>query len=156
MHIDKYERGWIIAVSITLSVFMAALIAGAVIFGVRLPESDGFVNPNRLDDSIFANPGVRNVGGNQWEVVMIAQRWNFIPGEITVPEGAEVTFFVTSRDITHGFIIERHNINFEVVPGHIARATITFDEPGEYRFICHEYCGQLHHRMHGVITVEEE
>lgn len=155
MHIDKYERAWIIAVSATLGVFMAALIAGAVVFGVRVPQPEGFVNPNRLGDTVFANPGVRDMGNNVYEVTMVAQMWNFLPAEIRVPVGAQVDIMITSVDVTHGFIIEHHNANFEVLPGHIARAQVTFNEAGEYRFICHEYCGQLHHIMHGVIIVEE-
>lgn len=156
MHIDKYEKYWIIAVSATLGVFMAALIVGAVVFGVRAPDAEGFVNPNRLDDTIFANPGVRDMGNNVYEVVMIGRMWAFEPAVITVPVGAQVDFLITSEDVTHGFIIEHHNLNFELVPGHIARGQVQFNEPGEYRYICHEYCGQLHHIMHGVIIVEEE
>ena len=155
MHIDKYEKTWLIVVSATLGVFMAALIAGAVVFGVRLPEPAGFVNPNRLDDTIFANPGVREVGEGVYEVTMTAQMWSFTPSEIRVPVGSQVDISITSRDVTHGFIIENHNVNFEVLPGHVARAQVTFNEVGEYHFICHEYCGQLHHIMHGVIIVEE-
>ncbi|MGJ3240995.1 MAG: cytochrome c oxidase subunit II [Anaerolineae bacterium] len=156
MHIDKYEKYWIIAVSATLGVFMAALIVGAIVFGVRVSDTEGFVNPNRLDDTIFANPGVRDMGNNVYEVTMVAQMWSFNPAQITVPVGAQVDFMITSRDVTHGFIIEHHNVNFELVPGQISRGQVTFRQPGEYRFICHEYCGQLHHIMHGVIIVEEE
>lgn len=155
MHIHKYEKYWIIAVSATLGVFMAALIVGAIVFGVRTPDAEGFVNPNRLDDTIFANPGVRDMGNNVYEVVMTAQMWSFNPAIVRVPEGAQVDFLITSSDVTHGFIIEHHNVNFELVPGHIARAQITFDEAGEFQFICHEYCGQLHHIMHGTIIVED-
>jgi cytochrome c oxidase subunit 2 len=31
--------------------------------------------------------------------------------------------------------------------------TVKFDRPGEYLFICHEYCGVAHHIMYGTITV---
>lgn len=155
MHIDKYEKYWIIAVSATLGVFMAALIVGAIVFGVRTPDAEGFVNPNRLGDTMFANPGVRDMGNNVYEVTMTAQMWSFNPAIVRVPVGAQVDFFITSSDVTHGFIIEHHNVNFELVPGHIARAQVTFDEVGEFQFICHEYCGRLHHIMHGTIIVEE-
>ena len=29
-----------------------------------------------------------------------------------------------------------------------------FDQPGEYRFFCHEYCGLAHHMMFGRVVVE--
>jgi len=156
MHIDRYEKLWIIAVSATLGVFLSALIVGAVVFGVRVPEPGGFINPNRLGDTVFANPGVRDMGNDTYEVTMVAQMWSFLPGEIRVPVGAKVDFQVTSVDVTHGLIIEHHNVNFTLVPGHVARASVTFNKPGEYRFICHEYCGQLHQMMHGVIIVEDQ
>lgn len=155
MHIHEYERYWIIASTIALGAFMAALIAGAIVFGVRVPEPAGFVNPTRLDQTEFANPGLRHMGGNEYEVYMIAQKWAFRPAEIRVPEGSVVTFNITSSDITHGFYIEHHNANMEVIPGHIGQIRVTFDRAGEYRYICHEYCGRGHHLMHAAIVVED-
>jgi heme/copper-type cytochrome/quinol oxidase subunit 2 len=32
--------------------------------------------------------------------------------------------------------------------------THTFDEPGEYRIVCHEYCGVSHQAMFGTVVVE--
>ncbi len=153
MHIHEYERYWMIAFAAVLGVFMAALIAGAVVFGVRVPTQGGFINPNDIQNTEFANPGVFDMGNNEYNVVMIARKWSFNPIDITVPVGAQVTFNITSADITHGFIIERHNLNFELVPGHIARGTITFHDTGDFHYICHEFCGSGHQDMHGVIHV---
>lgn len=155
MHIDKYERYWIMAFTAVLAVFVAALVAGAIVFGVRVPEEGGFINPSRLENTEFANPGIRDMGNNEYEVYMVAQKWAFIPREISVPLGATVTFHITSRDITHGFIIEHHNANIELVPGHVGQTTVTFDEEGTFAYLCHEYCGQFHHGMWGQITVGE-
>jgi cytochrome c oxidase subunit 2 len=156
MHIHEYERWWIIIITAVLGVFSAALVAGAVIFGVRLPEPAGFINPTQLENTEFANPGVRHMGDNDYTVTMLARMWAFSPSEIRVPVGSDVTFRITSEDITHGFIVEHHNANLEIVPGHIAQLRVTFDRPGTYRFLCHEYCGRGHHLMHGQIVVEEE
>lgn len=156
MHIDRYERLWLIIVSGTLSVFLAALVVGAVVFGVRLPDQADTINPLFIDQSEFANPGVRHMGGNEYEVTMLAQMWQFTPNTITVPAGSRVTFNITSRDIQHGYIIEHHNVNMQIIPGHVARATVLFDRPGEYRMQCHEFCGRGHHLMHGVINVVED
>jgi cytochrome c oxidase subunit 2 len=46
-----------------------------------------------------------------------------------------------------------------VIPGQITRVTQTFDEPGEYKFVCHEFCGLAneqvgHHSMFGRVVVE--
>lgn len=155
MHIDQFERTWINAVVVVLGIFFASLIAGAALFGVRTPESGGFLNPQEIMDSEFASPGVRHMGGNRYEARILAQKWNFTPSEIRVPVGAEVTFIITSRDITHGFLIEDHNANLEIIPGHIGRVHATFNEEGTYHFLCHEYCGRLHQAMYGKIIVED-
>ncbi len=154
MHIDELERYWLIAVSITLGSFVAALIAGVFIFGVQLPSPVGRVNPTTLDTTEFANPGVRDMGDGKYQAHIVAQMWNFMPNEIRVPVGAEVTFNVTSKDISHGFYIEQHDVNLMLLPGQIAQATIRFNEEGEYHIICHEYCGPGHQNMFGVVIVE--
>jgi cytochrome c oxidase subunit II len=122
------------------------------------------VNPRAINQTAFANPGLRAMGDNRYEAYIIAQMWQFNAGSteleadgtqiLHVPQGAQVTFYITSSDITHGFIIERSNVNFEVVPGHVARATHTFNEPGTYKMMCHEYCGRLHQNMHMTLIVE--
>jgi cytochrome c oxidase subunit 2 len=155
MHVDKYERMWINAVIVTLAIFFASLVAGAVIYGVRPASTSGFINPMKLDQTEFAEPGVRHMGDNQYEVVMLAQAWNFIPAEVRVPVGADVTFKLTSRDVVHGFMIEETTVNLEVIPGHSVEARHVFDEAGEYYFQCHEYCGRGHQGMYGVVIVEE-
>ncbi|MEL6269703.1 MAG: cytochrome c oxidase subunit II [Chloroflexota bacterium] len=154
IHIDEYERLWLIGITIMLGVFFATLLAGAAIFGVRPTGQGGFVNPQQLDQTMFAEPGLRHMGGNRYEAVVLAQTWFFQPNVMTVPEGAEVTFYVTSRDVIHGFLIEHHNVNFEVIPGHIAEARTTFNEPGEYKMICSQYCGRAHQNMFASIIVE--
>jgi cytochrome c oxidase subunit 2 len=166
VHIDKYERFYIIAVAVTLGVFFAALIAGAVVFGVRLPDAGSFINPNALSETEFANPGLRQVGTHRYELYIVAQMWSFNVGSteidavtgkpiIRIPVGSEVTFNITSSDVTHGFIIEEKNINMEVVPGHIGRQTTIFNQPGEYAVVCHEYCGRGHQTMYFKLIVEE-
>ncbi|MBZ0303368.1 MAG: hypothetical protein K8J31_26735 [Anaerolineae bacterium] len=183
MHIDELERYWLIIVAAVMGVFFAALLAGLLIFGVRLPstpDSSYFVNPLALADE-FGAPGLRDMGNGQYTAQIIAQMWSFdlgsdetykqyfetkYPGTtyakvdasnqvIHIPVGSTVTFRITSRDVTHGFIIERHNANIEVVPGHIGQITAKFEVPGEFRILCHEYCGRGHQQMHALIVVEE-
>lgn len=155
IHIDEYERRWIITITVVLGVFFASLLAGAALFGVRAPDQGTTINPNRIDETMFANPGLRHMGDNRYEAVILAQMWSFTPNEIRVPEGAEVTFYVTSQDITHGFLIEHHNVNLQLVPGHVAQGRVHFKEAGTYKMLCHEYCGRGHQIMYADIIVEE-
>jgi cytochrome c oxidase subunit 2 len=154
MHIDELERYWLIAVSVTLGVFTAALLASVFIFGVRLPSPVGRIDPTNLENTEFAQPGLRDMGNGQYVAHIVAQMWNFNPREIRVPVGSEVLFNVTSRDISHGFLIEAHNANLMLLPGQIAQVRVRFDRPGQFHIICHEYCGPGHQNMFGVITVE--
>jgi cytochrome c oxidase subunit 2 len=85
---------------------------------------------------------------------MVAGIWSFTPNEVRVPAGSTVTFVATSRDIIHGLHVDRHNVNVMLLPGQIARVTARFDRPGEYPFVCHEYCGIAHHTMWGKVIVE--
>lgn len=154
MHIDELERYWLIAVSVMLGAFTAALLASIFIFGVTLPSPVGRIDPTQLENSEFAEPGLRHMGGNQYTAHIIAQMWNYVPNEITVPAGAEVTFVMTSKDITHGIIVEQHDVNLMLLPGQIAQTNAQFNRPGTYQLICHEYCGPGHHNMIGRIIVE--
>lgn len=169
MHIDRFERYWLVIASAVLGAFFAALIAGAVIFGVRLPSSPGdFINPMGLSLTEFANPGIYPslTEDNVYDAYIVARMWRFDIGSdekdelgndiVRLPVGARVNINVTSADVTHGFLIERHNVNIQVIPGHIGRSTVVFREPGVYRLLCHEYCGRGHQQMHSMFIIEEE
>jgi cytochrome c oxidase subunit 2 len=155
MRIDELERYWLISVSVVLGAFVAALFASVFVFGINLPSPVGRIDPTRVDETEFAEVGLRHMGDNQYTVHMTAQMWRYDPTEVRVPAGSEVTFIITSKDITHGIIIEEHAVNLMLLPGQIARATATFNRPGTYRMVCHEYCGPGHHNMIGTIIVEE-
>lgn len=161
MHIDRLERYWIIAVAAALGVFAAALFVSIVVFGIRMPSPVGRVDPRALDQTEFAQPGVRAMGNGAYTAVIVAEMWRFNigqptgqPADIRVPRGSEVTFVITSKDVTHGILIEEHNINLMLLPGQIGRETTRFDRPGVYHIICHEYCGPGHNRMVARIIVE--
>lgn len=161
MHIDRYERYWLIAVAATLGAFFSALVATLVVFGVSLPSPAGRVNPQNLAASEFAQPSVRNIGGNRYEAHIVAKMWQFdagpeagSPPTIRVPAGSEVTFYLTSKDIIHGFQIQYHTVNLEVIPGQVSQATVRFNTPGVYEIVCNQYCGAGHAVMYGQVIVE--
>jgi cytochrome c oxidase subunit 2 len=164
MHIHQYERYYMVAIGVTLGVFFASVLAAGLVFGIEPAQPGGFINPQLLGETEFANPGLRDMGDNHYDAYIVAQMWAFDTGSdeandvgvdvLRIPQGSEVTFYIASRDITHGVLIEYHNLNLQLVPGHIASGTITFDRPGHFRAICHEYCGQAHHNMNFEIIVE--
>ncbi len=164
MHIDRFERAWLSAVGVALGVFAATMAAGLLLFGIWLPSPVARIDPNNLAGTPFSNLGVKSVGDGRYDVYMTAKMWSFdagkdggpqgVPPQIKIPRGSEVTLYVTSLDVNHGFYIEDHSINLEVVPGQIARATVTFFQPGEFRIICNHYCGAGHQVMYGSVVVK--
>ena len=150
-----YELAWILP-SIALPVGMlAALAVTAFGAGIHLPTHEGRVSPTKVAETKpFDAPGVVEVKPGRYEATMVASIWTFNPNEIRVPAGSTVRFTVTSRDVVHGLFIKGANVNLMVLPGQVARATARFDRPGEYPFVCHEYCGIAHHTMWGRVIVE--
>ncbi len=155
MPIERFEKVFIWISLLLLEVFFVAVLVVAFFGGIQLPEPGGLVDPQQLENTPpFDTPGVRQVGDREYEVAMIAQTWQFVPNEVRVPVGSTVTFYITSRDVIHGFMIPRTNANVMVIPGQVAKVTVQFDEPGEYSLICHEYCGIGHQGMFARIFVE--
>lgn len=153
LRVDPYEKGWMVASGMLLFFFLLALGVSAL-YGFRLPGDERQAEPNpAAADSPFANPGVVQRAPGRFDAYLWAQVWNFTPNEIKVPAGSTVTFHIASRDVQHSLLIERTNVNVMVLPGHVTKITARFDEPGEYRFVCSEYCGIAHHIMFGKVVV---
>jgi cytochrome c oxidase subunit 2 len=94
------------------------------------------------------------IAPGRYEAHLLAGIWFFSPPEIRVPEGSEVTFVITSKDVIHGFMLRAANINAMLLPGQVTRVTTRFHKVGSYPFLCHEYCGIAHHTMWGKVIVE--
>lgn len=156
MKVHMYEKAFLIVGAIVIAACGAVLIYTSVGMGIHLPGASGRIEPTRVYRTPpFNEPGVRQTGPNQYEVVVVAQAWAFIPAEIRVPAGAEVTITATSVDIIHGIAVGGTRVNMMLLPGQISRNTYRFDRPGEYLFLCHEYCGTGHHTMSGKLIVEQ-
>ena len=166
MHIDQTEKRYIYLSVGMVVVFGILLAISSVAYSINLVTPQTQVNPAHLTTpgatayDGFAEPlenRVRMLAPNQYEAYIIGyatKGWKWEPNEVRVPVGSTVTFYVTSGDVMHGFKVQNTNINVMVIPGHISKVSVTFDEAGEYPFICHEYCGILHHNMFGKIIVE--
>ncbi len=150
-----FESLWILP-SIAIPIAMMVAIAlSAFAIGIQLPGVAGRVDPQTLASSPpFDQPGLRQLAPGRYEVVIVAQTWQFTPNEIRVPAGSTVTFIATSKDVTHGLKIENTDVNMMLLPGQVSRLTTRFNTPGEYLFICQEYCGVGHHLMFGKVIVE--
>jgi cytochrome c oxidase subunit 2 len=159
MEIHRFEKGWIVAALVLIVLFIGTVAYGAVGAGVTMVSDEGgtIEDVENLDQHPeFGDPGVEQTGPNTYAVYVVARQFAFEPGTsepIRLPADSEVTFHVTSADVTHGFYLTGTNVNTMVLPGQVAEVTVEFDEPGEYGLVCHEYCGAAHHEMGGQVIV---
>ncbi len=152
--IARWERRWL-SISGLVSLLFVLLIAYSLAFeGAHIAQRSGRTTTDQLaSNPLFAEPGVRIMAPNHFQVTLVAQAFAFSPAEIRLPVGAEVDFFLTSRDVIHGFQIEDTNVNVELLPGEISYLRYTFDDVGEFRLTCNEYCGISHQNMLGKVVV---
>jgi cytochrome c oxidase subunit 2 len=157
LQVDRYEGAWIRVSFAVLIIFFLAIVVSAFSVGFQVPGVYQRIDPASLNDpdSPFANPELRDLSPGNYEIYIVAQIWSFTPAEIRVPAGSTVRFYVTSRDVQHGIKLMETNINMMVLPGQISTLRTTFNTPGTYNFVCHEYCGMMHHTMYGRLIVEE-
>lgn len=154
--IEKYERWFLYATAILLAAFFGAIVLSVTESDAHLQTDNGSIDPTAVRETPpFDEPGVFQTGDGTYDAVVIAQAWQFTPSEIRVPAGSEVTFYITSQDVIHGFMVPRTRLNGMVIPGRITEMTQSFDEAGEHTIICHEFCGIGHNAMFGKVVVEE-
>lgn len=87
-------------------------------------------------------------------VEMTAKRFVFLPEQVDVIEGDEVTLNVRSADGTHGIEIGKLKLK-NVIPrgGEVVTLAFTAPAPGRYAITCSEYCGRGHDDMKSVLVV---
>jgi len=91
-------------------------------------------------------------------VYMTLVRSHLNPDIVEVRRGDRVVFHVTNleqaRDATHGFAIDKYNVNLSVEPGKACDAAFVADRSGVFPFYCTEFCSALHLEMAGYLLVK--
>jgi len=152
--IAKWERRWIAFSGLLTLMFVILIAYSLATEGAHIAQSAARGNPTTiLANELFANPGVRVTGPNSLQVSIVGQAFVWVPETIRVPVGAEIEFYLTARDVIHGWQVENTNLNVEVIPGEVSRLRTTFNRVGTYRVTCNEYCGIGHQNMLGWIEV---
>jgi len=146
MQFDKAEKR---VVSITLAViglFVFSLLYAKNKYKADLPECLPY-------DKAYEEPKVVKLDEKTYQVFAVAQMWQFQPAEIYIPVGSDVDFYLTSKDVVHGFNIAEKNVNMMAIYGNLNKTTVRFDKPGVYNIVCHEYCGIGHQNMRAQVIV---
>ena len=143
---DRAERLALILSGVLMAIFLAAVVYSARGLGLAVATCVTDVAP-------FREGRVIDKGNNHYEVHVVAKMWAFDPPEVRLPPGADVDLYLSAADVTHGLYIEHTNVNLMAVPGAVNGARVHFESPGEYRIVCHEYCGVGHQNMGGKFVI---
>lgn len=131
---SKREGGWLLFVLTLLFV----VLVGTIWFTPYGAEAQ---TPN-------ADTQVVNVVAQQFG-------WQITPA--TMETGTPVLFYLTSKDVTHGFGVFNSDgyLQFQIqdLPGYTSKVEHTFSSAGTYTVRCLEYCGIDHHKMISTIKV---
>ena len=144
---DQSEKKVIMTTGATLALFIFSILYARGKYN-DIPECLPY-------DKAYEEPKVVKLDEKTYQVYSIAQMWHFQPSEIYIPVGSEVDFFLTSKDVVHGFNIADKNVNMMAVYGNINKTTVKFDKPGVYKITCHEYCGVGHQNMQAQVIVND-
>jgi len=132
------------AYSLRTKLFWALLIAGVLITVVTTQDLPFAATRGHTEDVTK----YIDVSGHQWY-------WKLSDSSAKV--GDTVVFKVTAADVTHGFGVYDEQLRLlgqtQAMPGYENALKITFEQPGQYKLMCMEYCGLAHHGMVSDFTV---
>ncbi len=99
-----------------------------------------------------------------FEVKVVAFQWGwrfYYPngyeavGELRIPKGVPIKFYVTSSDVFHNMGIIELRLKTDAIPGKVNVGWTRVDVAGEYIIRCYELCGDGHGVMTGRLVVME-
>ncbi len=80
-------------------------------------------------------------------------KYGYVPNPIVVRKGEQVKIELSTRDVAHGFQVNKLGIDMMTAPGKTASYSFTPDKTGDFRIRCSVYCGLGHMGMHGTLRV---
>jgi len=83
-----------------------------------------------------------------------SKQFAYIPSQINVTYGSDVTLRITSIDVTHGFQLEAFNIYNVICPaGQTVEVNFVANQRGQFKFFCTVLCGTGHADHLGMLVV---
>ena len=100
-----------------------------------------------LATAAFIAPTARAQAAAPRRIVIIAKRFSYDPGEITLKKGQPVVLVVKSADVAHGLRFRELNVNVKVKAGDTEEVQFTPDRTGDFIGQCSVFCGSGHGSM---------
>ena len=104
MTIDKSEKRVVGITLLVIGLFVFSLLYAKGKYKTDVPECLPY-------DKAYTEPKINKLDDKTYQVFSVASMWQFQPHEIYVPVGSEVDFYLTSKDVCHGFHINEKNVN---------------------------------------------
>ena len=101
----------------------------------------------------FAATVIAADSADEATIAVVAKRFQYEPNEIRLKAGTAAVLAVTSLDFVHGMKIPDLNMRADLPPGRVTKIRVRFDKPGEYPFLCDNFCGDGHEEMAGKFVV---
>lgn len=80
-------------------------------------------------------------------IEVIAKRFAFEPGEVTLKKGQPVMLVLRSADVAHGIRIRELNVEVKATKGSTAEVQFTPEKAGDFVGHCYVFCGSGHGLM---------
>lgn len=96
--------------------------------------------------AMLASPSAWSQGQPQ-RIEILAKRFSYSPGEITVKKGQPVTLVLKSLDVGHGLRLRDFGVDIKVKAGQTGEITFTPDKVGDFIGHCSVFCGSGHGSM---------
>ena len=95
----------------------------------------------------FATRVAAGDGASETIVKITARRFRYEPNVISLAAGEAAVLEITSLDFVHGLNIPDLRMRSDLPPGRVTKVRVKFDQPGEYAFLCDNFCGDDHEEM---------
>lgn len=86
-------------------------------------------------------------------VEIVARRFSFEPPQVALKAGERVQVVVQAVDFVHGMNIPDLGKRYDLVPGQPTRFELQPAAPGTIEFLCDNFCGEGHEKMHGRFVI---
>src|ERR1035437_7063074 len=88
-------------------------------------------------------------------IEIVAKRFSYTPGEITLKKGEPVVLVFHSEDVTHGIKFKELNVQTEIGKGASSELSFMPTMAGDFVGHCSHFCGSGHGSMTLMLPVEE-